>query len=198
MGGPEVRAYVSGMVRAVIAAALLASAGCAPVAGFRPPAPLLPDRSVELGAGGVALSPRPYVQEPWRGAGQLWAAGPISKRFDLGAVAAFDLDGAAVGATLRLHVSTHDRFALAVDTELGWGWISLSVPLGVRLFDETWLYTAPRLFNWGQRPAVAVPVGLSVRIADGFFLRAEAQAVWPDLSPYQRRWIFGLGAAQQL
>jgi hypothetical protein len=186
------------MERVLWAAVLLGSLGCAPIASFRPPAPLPPDRSAEMGAAGVAISPRPYVQEPWRGAAQLWAAGPISRRFDLGAVAAFDLDGVAAGATLRLHVTTHDRFALAIDTELGWGWASVALPIGVRLFDETWLYSAPRLFNWGQRPAVAVPVGLSVRVVDGFFVRAEAQAVWPDLSPYQRRWIFGLAAAQQL
>lgn len=182
----------------MLALVALLLVGCAPPATFRPAPPLLEDRAVELGAGGAAISPRPYVQEPWRGAGQIWAAGPISGVFDLGAVVAFDLDGFAAGGSLRAHLVTHDRFALAVDLELGWAWAALAFPVAFRLFDESWVYVAPRVANWGASPSLGVPFGLSVRVRDGFFVRAEAQWQWPELSPYQRRIHLGLALAQQL
>jgi hypothetical protein len=190
---------VSGIrVAALIGASLFGVAACAPVASFRPAAPLLEERSIELGVGGVAVAPRPYVQEPWRGAGQVWAAGPISRVFDLGGVVAFDLGGFAAGGSLRAHLFTRDRFALAADLEAGWAWAALAIPVAVRLFDETWLYTAPRFGNWGGNVSVGIPLGLSVRIRGGFHLRAEAQIAWPDFDPYQRRVFLGLAAAQQL
>jgi hypothetical protein len=184
--------------RALVLACLVTGAGCAPLATLRPAAPLLCGRTFEVGAGVVALSSKPYAPEPWRGAAHLWLDGRVTRWLDVGGVASADLSGAAAGATARAHLVTTGRFALSADAELGWAWGALAVPVAVRLFDETWLYAAPRFGNFGGRPTLGIPAGLSVRITGATFVRVEAQVSWPDLSPYERRVHVALAVARQL
>ena len=178
--------------------ALTLAAGCAPFASFRPPNGLIEERSLELGAGGVAVAPRPYVQEGWSGAGQVWARGPLAEWLELGAVAAFDDEAALGGAFAQARYVRTDRFAGAVEVELGWAWGALALPVAVRLFDETWLYTSPRLGNLGDEVTPGLPLGLSVRVWDGLMVRAEGQVSWAAFRWYNRRVHLGLGVAYQL
>lgn len=141
----------------VLIAATLAAAGCAPAASFRPPTGPMEDRSLELGGGGVAVSPRPYVQERWSGSGQLWATGPVADWLDLSAVVAFDDEAALGGGAAQARYVRTDRFAGAVELELGWAWGALALPVAVRLFDETWVYASPRLGTYGDEITPASP-----------------------------------------
>lgn len=172
-------------------------AGCAPLASFRPASGLMPGKRLEVGAGAVAVGPRPFVEESTQGAGQLWLMGDTSPLVTLSAIGAFDDDAFALGGALRLNAVRTGRFAGGVEGELGYAWAAISLPLAVRAFDQTWLYSAPRLGNWSDDPSFGVPLGASVRVYDGFVLRAEAQLSWQDFKYYNRRFTFGGGAAYQ-
>gem|GEM_PF-2364656 len=177
------------------AATLLA--GCTPIAGFRPASGLLPDKRLELGAGGAILGPRPFVDEPTRGTGQLWATGRTSRRVTVSAIGAFDTNAVAVGGAVRWDFLRTDRVACGAEVEGGFAWAGTSLPYALRLFDETWLYTAPRLgtrsFNW----AIELPAGLSARIYEGWMIRAEYRISWVELDPFSRRHHAGLALAYQ-
>ena len=75
--------------------------------------------------------------------------------------------------------------------------VPASVPLALRIIDQTWLYSAPKLGNWGPEITPFVPLGLTVRIVDGFSLRCEGQLSWADWKYYNRRLHLGLGGAIQ-
>lgn len=188
---------MDGLLRLYLLTAVLA-AGCAPLASFRPPTGLLEQRSLEIGAGGVALSPRPYVQESWRGAGQVWGRGPVTEWLELGGVVAFDDEAALGGVTAQGRYARTDRFAGAVEVELGWAWGALALPVAVRLFDQSWLYASPRLGNYGDELTPGIPLGLSLRIWDGLMVRAEGQLSWAGFRYYNRRAHLGLALAYQL
>jgi hypothetical protein len=66
--------------------------------------------------------------------------------------------------------------------------------MSVRLFDETWLYTSPRLQTWTDELGVGLPFGLSAGLLSGLSLRAEAQVSWADFVYYNRRVHLGAAA----
>jgi hypothetical protein len=172
-----------------IAALVLASAGvaCSPIANLRPASGLMPGKKLEVGAGAAALSPRPFVSEDWEYAGQAWLSGNTSSLVTLSAIGAFDADAVALGGALRLNVLCAHRAALGIEGELGYAWAGLSLPAALRLFDESWVYTAPRIGTWSSDPIFGVPLGLSLRVYDGFAIRGEAQVSWQDFKSFNRR-----------
>ena len=70
--------------------------------------------------------------------------------------------------------------------------------MAVRLFDETWIYAAPRFGSLGDELAAGFLGGVSLHVYDGIFLRAEAQWTWPRLDPFERRMYVGGALAVQL
>jgi hypothetical protein len=86
---------------------------------------------------------------------------------------------------------------VGIEGEGGYGWAGASIPFAVRLFEETWLYGAPRVSNFGIYPAVGTPVGVSWHVDKGAFLRFEYQASWTELLAYQLRHHLGAGFAVQ-
>jgi hypothetical protein len=178
----------------VRAACLLAALllGCAPLASFRPPDALGPERQTEIGAGAVALSPRPYVDEPSALTGQLWATRKLASWLHVSAVGAFDDEALAAGLALQAVPVLTDLFAAGAEVELGYAWGAVALPMALR--PSGWLssYTAPRLGTLGDRLTPGIPGGVSVRVVDGFQLRAEVQVSWADFDAYQRRMHAGV------
>jgi len=183
--------------RATVCALAITCAGglaCAPLATFRNPgAPAPAGHQLEVGLGGVALGPRPYVDEPWRVLGQAWLSKNLSRRVALSTVVAADQEAVAVGGALLWRFVHEPRWVLGAEIEAGWLWAALAVPVAVRMFGNTWLYAAPRFGNVGHRPTVGLPAGLSVGLGDTWSIRVEVQVSWTDLEPYNRR--VHLGAA---
>jgi hypothetical protein len=157
----------------------------------------MPGNSLEFGAGATAVSPRPYVIEDWSAVGALWVTSEFTQRSDLSAIVAFDDDALALGGAYRLYYLEHDRFSGAAEAELGFAWGAFSLPIALRLIDQTRLYASPRIGNWGTDPIFGIPVGVSVRIHRGFILRAEWQRSWQDFAYYNRRDHFGVAGAYQ-
>lgn len=158
----------------------------------------MPDRSLEVGAGIAKVTRRPYVDEPSASAGQVWVSGEVAhRRIGLTAIAPFDDDAAGFGGALRVNALRTDRLAIGNEVELGYAWFGLSLPVAVRLFDQSHVYTAPRLFNWSRDLAFGIPVGASFRLYDGFILRAEWQRSWQDFKYYNRRDHYGAALALQ-
>lgn len=165
---------------------------CAPPADFRPPNALVEnDRTFEVGAAAVNVSARPYVDEPSQNIGQLWFSGRPNRWLNLSVVGAFDNDGGAGGLGALARYVTTDRFVAGVGAEAGFAWAGASLSGAGRLFDRTWVYAAPRVYNWGDSATVGIPAGVSARIVDGFVLRAEGQVSWADLKYYNRRTHLG-------
>ena len=183
--------------RAAVASALIATAACAPLGELRPASGMMPGRTYEVGAGAVRLGPRPYVTESAAGTGQLWFSANASELWTLSAIGAFDLHSAAGGGALRFNAARYRTFRGGVEVQAGWAWGAFTLPLAVRLFDETWIYASPRLGTMSRYPSFGLPVGLSARVYDGFALRAEVQTSWEDFDPYQRRVHLAAGAAYQ-
>jgi hypothetical protein len=171
-----------------LAIAMAVLSGCAPLADFRPPSALVRGgRNFEVGGGGVYVTPRPYVVESGHANGQLWFTGKAASWLSLSLAGAFDSRSALGGAAALARIVTTDRFVGGTGVELGFAWAGASVSGAFRLFDDAWIYTAPRLSNWGKFLDFGVPVGLSLPIVDGFVLRAEGQASWEKLAYYNRR-----------
>jgi hypothetical protein len=192
------RAGRAASLAAAVAASALASGACAPLASFRPASGIMPGRTLEVGAGGVLEGPRPYVTEPTRATGQLWASGRADEKLTLTGIVAFDASALALGGSARIDLVRADRFAAGVEPELGLLWAALDVPIALRLYDETWVYTAPRFGTRGLDWALTVPVGVSVRVYDGLMLRAEYGTSWStELTYFQRRDLFGVALALQ-
>jgi hypothetical protein len=156
------------------------------------------DRAVEVGAGVAEVTPRPYVDESAASAGQVWVSGEVADdRVGLTAIAPFDDDAAGIGGAFRLNAVRTDRVAAGAEAELGYLWLGLSAPLSLRVFDQSHVYTAPRLFNWGRDLSFGIPVGVSARLYDGYILRAEWQRSWQDFKYYNRRDHYGVALAAQ-
>lgn len=182
-------------MRAALIAALLV--GCAPPADLRPTPGLPGGRDAELGGAAVAQSPRPFVDEPWRVSAQMWGSGRLGSQVELSTVVAVDDQGVAAGVALRWIAVERGRFALGLELQAGWLWVALAVPASVRLFDDTRLYTAPRLGTFGARWTPALPMGLSIDIPDAALLRLEGQASWPGFDAASRRYHLSAGAARR-
>ena len=186
-------------MKTALGAALLAlgAAACAPLASFRPASGLVEGRTREIGGAGMVVGPRPYVEEPARAVGQLWFSTRATQKLTLTGIGAFDLSAVALGGAARLDFARFDRFAAGGEVEAGWLWGALDLPIAARLFDQTWVYTAPRFGNRGLDWAVDLPVGLSVRIYEGLMARFEYRLSWAELSYFERHQIFGAAAAVQ-
>ncbi len=183
--------------RSACASSLLLCASCAPLAEMRPAGGAMPDKTYELGTAAVSLGPRPYVQESASRSGMLWLSADASRRVTFTGITAFDRNAAAFGVATRFHVIRADRFALSPEVAAGYAFGALLLPVAVRIVDQTWLYASPRLGTFGRDLSFGAPVGLSVRIWDGFFLRSEAQLSWPDFKYYNRRLHLAFGVAAQ-
>jgi hypothetical protein len=177
-------------------AAVVLTYGCAPPADFRPPAALVfTNKTFEVGAGVVNVSKRPYVDEPSRNIGQSWLTLRAASWVSFSAISAYDREGAAGGAAALFRVLRTDRLVLGTSVEAGYAWGGLSASSAVRLLEDSWIYTAPRLANWGDSVSVGIPVGISIQLVSGFHLRTEVQWSWEDLKSYNRRVHTGLAAA---
>ena len=181
----------------VVPVLLTVLSGCAPIASFRPASGLMDDRSLEVGVGAAVVTKRPYVDEPMRGAGQLWVTGEPTRWLSLSGITVFDTGAAGVGGAARVNYLRKQNFVAGVEGEAGFAWVGASLPLSLRLFDQTWLYGGPRIANWGIDPVIGATGGVSTRITGGFILRAETQLSWQDFKYYNFREHFGLAAAYQ-
>ncbi|MET0591129.1 MAG: hypothetical protein ABW133_00415 [Polyangiaceae bacterium] len=183
---------------AVVSTAALGGAlHCGPLGSFRPITALAPQSSYELGLGAVAVSPRPYVDERWNQAGQLWFTTRANSWLQLSAISAFDTGALGIGAGATATAFRSHYFAVGVEAEGGYGWLGGSLPFALRIFEETWFYGAPRVSNFGIYPAFGTPVGVSWHVDKGAFVRFEYQASWTQLQAYQMRHHFGAGLAVQ-
>ena len=171
--------------------------GCAPLATLRALGGLGRDRDAEAGAAMTTVGPRPYVDEPWRGAAQLWGSLRASKALELSAVTAFDTQAFALGAAARLSFLQEDPFTLGGELELGWLWGALALHASLRIADEWRLYTAPRIGNWGDEWAPGIPVGLNAPLFSGLALRVEGQVNWAGFRYCNRRVLLAAGLAYQ-
>lgn len=189
------------MIRWPSTAALLLFAGallgCAPLAEMRPGSGMMPGRSAEVGAGMVRLSPRQYVEESPANTGMMWFSGDASRVVNLSVISAFDYNALALGMALRINALKYDRFAGGVEAQAGYGWVALTLPFAARLFDQTWVYSSPRFGTFGRDLSFGAPVGLSVRVWNGFAVRGEVQTSWQDFRYYNRRLHTALGVAYQ-
>jgi hypothetical protein len=185
----------------VLHVARLALAGglcaCGPIASFRPASGLMPDRHLEVGAGAARVTARPYVDEDPASAGQVWVSGDVGERLSLTAISAFDSDALGLGGAARVNMIRFDRFAAGSEVELGYAWAAVSLPLALRVVEQTWIYSGPRLGTWGLDRCFFIPLGVSVHVYEGFILRAEWQRSWQDFKYYNRRDHYGLAAAYQ-
>jgi hypothetical protein len=171
--------------------------GCSPIANLRPASGLMPGKKLELGGGVAALGPRPFVSEDWESSGQIWVTGNASPKITLSGITAFDTDALAAGAALRLNALSEDRVAGGIEGELGYAWAAVSRPFALRVFDQSFVYTAPRLGTWSTGPIFGMPLGVSLRVYEGFMIRAEAQISWQDFKYYNRRAHLAAGVAYQ-
>jgi hypothetical protein len=172
----------------------VSASACGPLASFRPPSALEGPPVAEVGAGIAAVGPRPYVEESTQATGQLWASLEAEPWLTLSTLAAFDDEAALGGVTVLAKPLRADRFVAGVEVEAGFAWGAVALPASVRLFDRTWLYTAPRFHNWADEISFGVPFGLSAGLLQSFDLRLEGQISWAELVYYNRRIHFG-GAA---
>jgi hypothetical protein len=170
---------------------------CGPLASFRPISALPSESSHEVGLGTVALSPRPYVDERWAHAGQLWLTTKATSWLQLSGISAFDAGALGVGLGATASIVRGRGFAAGVAAEAGYGWAAAGLPFAARLFGQTWIYGEPRLTNFGIYPAVGTPVGLSFHIDKGAFVRMEYQASWTQFHAYNLRHHLGAGFAVQ-
>jgi len=174
-----------------------ATAGCGPLASFRPISAMMSEATRELGLGTVAVSPRPYVDEPWQHAGQLWFTTRAASWLNVSGIAAFDPEALGVGVGAAVPILRFSRFAAGVEADAGYGWAGAALPMAFRLFDQNWIYGAPRVTNIGIYPALVLPIGLSVHVDKGAFVRLEYQPSWTNLQAYELRHHLGAALAVQ-
>lgn len=154
-------------------------------------------RSLEVGAGAAIVTKRPYVEEPARGAAQLWVSGEPTRWLSLSGITVFDTGAAGAGGAVRINYLRRRNIVAGVEAEAGFAWLGASLPVAYRLFDQTWLYGGPRIANWGIDPVIGFTGGLSARIKGGFILRAESQVSWQNFKYYNFRQHYGLAVAYQ-
>lgn len=145
------------------------------------------DRQFEVGGGAAMVTPRPYVIESSHGEGQFWFTDRVVPWLSLSGVGAFDSQTAKAGIAALARYVTTDRFIAGVGAEAGFAWYAGSLSAAGRVFDDTWIYVAPRIYNWGVFATPGLPAGITSRIYRGFHLRAEAQLSWQEFKYYNRR-----------
>lgn len=184
------------MLRACIALVLVVCAGCAPVSSFRPANGFMEGASGEVGIGGSLVSPRPYVIEDTQAQGQIWLSSRAAKDLSLTAVAAVEPAAFAIGGAARMDLVRTHRLVIAPEVELGAIWGAVNGGVALRLWNEMWLYSAPRFGSRGSTWGFDVPVGISAHIYEGFTLRVEGRAMWTGaITYYEQRRVFGLALA---
>jgi hypothetical protein len=176
---------------------VVGTSGCGPLGSFRPVSVPISGTNYEVGLGAVTVSPRPYVDERWRQAGQAWFTLKATDWLQLSGISAFDAEALGVGVGATASILRGNRFAAGVGAEVGYGWGAISLPFALRLFEQSWLYGAPRISNYGIDPVVGLPIGLSLHIERGAFLRLEYQSSWVELQAYNLRHHFGAALAVQ-
>ena len=147
--------------------------------------------------GTVAVSPRPYVDEPWSHAGQLWFTSKATPWLQLSGISAFDAGAIGVGVGATALLVRRSSLVAGVEAEAGVGWTAGGFPFALRLFEETWIYAEPRISSFGIYPAVGTPVGLSLHVEKGAFLRVEYQASWERFQAFNLRHHLAAGFAVQ-
>jgi hypothetical protein len=167
------------------------------MAALRPISALAGLGTRELGLGTVAVSPRPYVDEQWAHAGQLWFTTKATPWLQLSGISAFDAGALGVGVGATALLVRGRSFMAGVEAEAGYGWAAGGIPFAARLFEQTWIYSEPRVTNWGIYPVVGIPVGLSLPIEKGAFLRLEYQPSWERLQRFNLRHHLAAGLAVQ-
>ena len=158
---------------------------------------MIGEKTRELGLGAIAVSPRPYVDEPWRHAGQLWFTTRATSWLNLSGIAAFDAEALGAGVGASVPILRASRFAAGVEADAGYGWAGAAIPMAGRLFGQTWIYSAPRVTNIGVYPAFVLPIGLSLHVDKGAFVRLEYQPSWANLQAYELRHHLGAALAVQ-
>jgi hypothetical protein len=176
---------------------LALTASCAPLATLRPVSALTAQGTHALGLGTVAVSPRPYVDERWSHAGQAWFTTKATPWLQLSGISAFDVSALGVGVGATALVVRSSGFMAGVEAEGGYGWAGAGLPFAARHFEHTWIYAEPRVTNFGIHPSLGTPVGLSLHIEKGAFLRLEYQASWQQLQKYNLRHHLAAGFAVQ-
>ncbi|MGZ3474604.1 MAG: hypothetical protein ACXWUG_10030 [Polyangiales bacterium] len=184
-------------MRALLLAPLLLATACAPLGDLRPGFGMIEQRTFEVGAGGVRVGPRPYVTEPATESGVAWFSASPTPLFTFSGIGVFDKSVASVGAAVRWNALRFDRFGGGLEVQAGYGWGALTLPLAVRIVDQTWIYTTPRFGNIGRYLSFSEAAGVSVRVYGGFQLRGEVQSSWQDFQYYNRRTHVAIGAAYQ-
>src|SRR6185503_7937969 len=160
---------------------------CAPLATFRPPSAFMGGRTMEMGLGAATVGPRPYVDERWLYAGQTWFTVRAAPWLHLSAISTFDPRAVALGGAATALAIRADRFVGGAEVELGYGWAAAGLPMALRLFEEHWLYTAPRVGNFGIDPAFGLPIGISLHLHGAAFARFEYQTSWVQLQAFNQR-----------
>jgi hypothetical protein len=178
-------------------AALISTPSCGPLASLRPISALNAQSANELGLGTVAVSPRPYVDERWSHTGQLWFTMRATPWLQLSGISAFDASAIGIGVGATASLVRAQSFVAGVGGEAGYGWAAAGLPLAARLFDQTWIYAEPRVTNYGIYPLFGAPVGLSLYVDRGAFLRLEYQASWERVQAFNLRHHLAAGFAVQ-
>ena len=158
---------------------------------------MAPGRSHELGIAISSIEPRPYVQEPAQRLGQAWWMQRLNERWLFTTLVAFDTSAVLGGTALRWDAFPGGRLAVSPELELGLFWAAASVPMTLRLWQGTGIYTSPRLGNWGAEVTPFIPVGVTSELFLGLVLRAEAQLSWANFQYYNRRVHWGFAVAHQ-
>ncbi|MGZ3422366.1 MAG: hypothetical protein ACXVEE_31140 [Polyangiales bacterium] len=171
--------------------------GCAPLADLRPASGMMEGRSHEIGAGAVHVGSRALVDESPTVSGLAWYSGAPSTRVTLSVLGAFDAHAVALGGAFRVEAVRSHAFVAAAELQGGYAWAALTFPMALRVYDESWVYTSPRIGTIGRYLGFGVPLGLSVRAYRGFMVRAEAQASFERFERYNRRIHLAGGAAYQ-
>lgn len=181
-----------------IASGALLAVACAPVSSFRPASGMMDGYSGEVGIAGSLVGPRPFVEEDTQAQGQLWMSKRVNKDLTLTGIGAVETSAFAVGGSAQIDVLRTRRFVIAPDVQAGLVFAAFDAGAALRMWGETWLYTAPRFGNRGTKWAIDVPAGISAHLYEGFMLRAEYRLTWAgELSYYEQRPVFGVALARQ-
>lgn len=170
---------------------------CAPSQGFRPAGAPGTGRAHELGLAISSVRPRPYVIEPAREVGQVWWAARLRQPWSITTLLAFDVSALAAGAALRFDALHTRALTLSAEAEGGFAWGAVSLPVALRVWNETGIYCSPRLGNWGALLTPFLPCGVQGELAQGLMLRGELQLSWADFEAYNRRAHWGVAVAHQ-
>ncbi len=151
----------------LLATAYLSLWACAPLASMPPILPLDRERpnqlSLAVGGGKGTTDATYFTREVPYVAGAQGAYVHQFKYLDIGGQLSLRNDTfLALGALVRARLVETDDLVLGLQASGGWMWMSMALPLSVRLSEGIWAYTAPSLGY--ALPEVSIPLGVSVRL----------------------------------